>query len=331
MGLANSPMQGSRIRTARGNYITAQPIGVKDGIDHAYTGAVRRVDATAINTQLEQGNLVLIPCLGYSPTGETFNLVAEQVASAVAASLPADKLIVFGPDDGLVNASGERVTELLPRAAHRLVRQHQADHKGDWTTLSMHLDTLAQAVDAGVSRGHLLSYQADGALLSELFSRDGSGIMLIRESYEQIRSATIDDAASILALIEPLEQEGALVRRSRELLEAEIHCFSVIERDGAIIACAALYPFADLCQGELACLAVAIDYRGGNRGTMLLQHLEQQGTQMGLVSLFVLTTRTAHWFIEHGFTSVGLTDLPADRQSLYNFQRNSKVFRKSLR
>jgi amino-acid N-acetyltransferase len=331
MGLANSPMQGSRIRTVRGNYITARPIGVKNGIDYAYTGTVRRVDEVAIKAHLVQGNLVLMSCLGYSPTGETFNLAAGQVAGAVAAALQADKLIFFGPDDGLVNACGERVTELLTGAAHKLVRQYQEQSHGEKANLHMHLDVLAHAVDAGVSRGHLISYQINGALLSELFSRDGFGTMLIRESYEQIRCATIDDAASILVLIEPLEQNGVLVRRSRELLESEIHHFSVIQRDGAIIACAALYPFANEHQGELACLAVAADYRGSHCGERLLKHIEQQCQQLGLTSLFVLTTQTAHWFIEHGFINLPVADLPVERQSLYNLQRNSKVFFKPLR
>jgi amino-acid N-acetyltransferase len=279
-------MQGSRIRTSRGNFITARPIGIKHGVDYSYTGEVRRVDAEAIGKQLSDGNLVLISCLGYSPTGETFNLSAAQVAGRVAASLQADKLIVFGADKGITNSRGEQVIELLTRAGHRLVHQHQSS--GDsWSDLSMHVDVLAKACDAGVARGHLLSYQEDGALLSELFSRDGSGTMIIKESYEQVRNACIDDVGGILELIRPLEDDGVLVRRSRELLESEIHYFSVIERDGAIIGCAALYPFDDARQGELACMAIDTNYRGGDRGYVLLRHIEKQSGHMGLRTLFV--------------------------------------------
>lgn len=329
MGLANSPMQGSRIRTVRGNFITARPIGVKNGVDYAHTGEVRRVDSKAIKQQLDLGNLVLVSCLGYSPTGEIFNLAAEQVAGEVATSLQADKLIVFGAENGITNSRGERVTELLTKAANRLVSQHhnQAD---DWTDLSVHLDVLSRACNNGVKRGHLLSYQINGALLSELFSRDGSGTMLIQESYEQIRTATIDDVGGILELIRPMEAEGVLVRRSRELLEAEIHYFSVIELDGAIIGCAALYPYAEDGHAELACVAINPNYRGGDRGTRLLQHIEQQAKHLGLNKLFVLTTATAHWFLENGFEPMDLEQLPAAKQELYNYQRNSKVFNKNL-
>lgn len=330
MGLANSPMQGSRIRTVRGNFITARPIGIKNGVDYAHTGEVRRVDAKAIEAQLNLGNLVLLSCLGYSPTGEVFNLAAEQIAGKVAASLKADKLIVFGADNGITNSKGERVTELLAKAANRLVQQHQSQ-ANTWSDLSVHLEVLSKACEAGVKRGHLLSYQINGALLSELFSRDGSGTMLIKESYEQTRTATIDDVGGILELIRPLEQDGVLVRRSRELLEAEIHYFSVIEMDGAIIGCAALYPFAEDRQAELACVAINPSYRGGDRGLLLLQHIEQQAQRLGLDELFVLTTATAHWFLESGFAPASLDQLPESRQQLYNYQRNSKVFSKALR
>ena len=176
----------------------------------------------------------------------------------------------------------------------------------------------------------MLSYQEDGALLTELFSRDGSGTMVIKESYEQVRNACIDDVGGILELIRPLEDDGILVRRSRELLESEIHYFSVIERDGAIIGCAALYPFDDARQGELACMAIDTNYRGGDRGQVLLRHIEKQSSHMGLQTLFVLTTASSHWFIENGFVAADLAELPTSRQSLYNFQRSSKVFSKAL-
>ena len=328
MGLANSPMQGSRIRTVRGNFIIAQPIGIHNGIDYAHNGTVRRVDAKAIRAQLELNSLVLISCLGYSPTGEGFNLAAEQVAGQVATSLKADKLIMLGAESGITNSRGERVTELLTKAAQRLVQQHQTQQA---TELSVYLEVLSQACEAGVKRGHLLSYQVNGALLTELFSRDGSGTMLVKESYEKIRTATIDDAGGILELIRPMEQDGLLVRRSRELLEAEIHYFSVIELDGAIIGCAALYPFAEERQAELACVAINSAYRGADRGAALLQHIEEQAERLGLDQIFVLTTAAAHWFVENGFAPSTLKALPAEKQQLYNYQRNSKVFTKALR
>ena len=328
-GLANSPMQGSRIRTVRGNFITAKPMGVKEGIDYAYTGSVRRIDVSGINHQLDAGNLVILSCLGYSPTGEVFNLAAEQIAGKVAQSLRADKLIILGSDNGITNSRGERITELLTKTAQSMVQQHLQQELA-WTDLTTHLQVLSQACENGVARGHLLSYETNGALLSELFSRDGSGTMLIQSSYEQIRCANIDDLGGILELIRPLEQQSILLRRSRELLEAEIHRFTVIELDGAIIGCAALYPFVEDAVAEIACFAIDPNYQGKQRGELLLQHLEKLAKETGLQRIFVLTTVTAHWFIENGFVAATLQDLPTGKQALYNYQRQSKAYIKSL-
>jgi amino-acid N-acetyltransferase len=145
-----------------------------------------------------------------------------------------------------------------------------------------------------------------------------------------VREATIEDVGGLLELISPLEEQGILVRRSREVLEREIEQFSVVEREGMIIACAALYPIADSEAGELACLAVNPEYRHGGRGDELLERIESRARQMGLSTLFVLTTRTAHWFRERGFAPSGVERLPAARASLYNYQRNSKIFEKPL-
>ncbi len=328
-GLANSPMQGSRIRTIRGNFITAKPVGIRNGIDYAYTGTVRRVDVVGINHQLDAGNLVILSCLGYSPTGEVFNLAAEQIAGKVAQSLQADKLIIMGKDNGITNRQGERITELLTKTAIRMVQQHQQQHRS-WTNITTHLQVLSESCENGVVRGHLLSYEVDGALLGELFSRDGSGTMLINASYEQIRSATIDDLGGILELIQPLEQQGTLIRRSRERLEAEINYFTVIELDGAIIGCAALYPFNQDACAELACFAIDKTYQGKQRGEQLLRHLEKQARQNGIKTVFVLTTVAAHWFIENGFSAAQLSQLPKDRQALYNYQRQSKAYIKPI-
>ena len=157
-----------------------------------------------------------------------------------------------------------------------------------------------------------------------------TGTMISKESYEQVRPATIEDVGGIIEVIAPLEERGVLVRRSRELLEAEIEQFSVVERDSVIIGCAALYPFSEEAVAELACVAISDEYRGGNRGELLLEHMEDRAKEQGLKQLFVLTTRTAHWFQERGFAEQPLDSLPGQRKTLYNFQRNSKVFFKQL-
>ncbi len=333
MGLSNTPMHGARIRVVSGNSVTARPVGVHDGVDLGFTGEVRRIDSDAISQQLDQGNIVLLSHLGYSPTGEIFNLAVEDVATRTATALNADKLVLFGTDKGVLDSKQALRSELLTRKAERLVHHYLSsleDSDTPHTELSRNLEAAVSACRGGVERCHLISYKEDGALLTELFTRDGSGTMVLQESYEQIRQATIEDVGGLLELIRPMEEQGILVRRSRERLESEIERFTLVERDSAIIGCAALYPFAKEQAGELACVAISPEYRGGERGDLLLDAVEKQAVALGLKQIFVLTTRTAHWFIERGFAEIPVDDLPGEKKSLYNLQRNSKVFSKPL-
>lgn len=333
MGVANSPMHGAQMRVCGGNFVTAKPAGIYEGVDLCNTGEVRRIDQEAIRYQLQNNHIVLLSHLGYSPTGEIFNLAVEDVATQTAIAVKADKLILFGADNGVTDSKDQLRSELLADTAERLVNQYRArltDPSETSSDISRHLAAAAQACKQGVSRGHLISFKEDGALITELFSRNGTGTMVIEESYEQVRPANIEDVGGILELIQPMEEAGVLVRRSRERLEAEIDRFTVIDLDGAIIGCAALYPFPEEQTGELACVAIAADYRGGNRGEKLLEGVEQAARAQKLERLFVLTTRTAHWFLERGFVQMNIQDLPGEKQALYNFQRNSKVFAKQL-
>ena len=324
MDMAASPMQGSRLRLTSGNFVTARPIGVVDGVDYHHTGEVRRIDRKGINRQLDERSIVLLSPLGYSPTGEIFNLACEDVATRAAIDLGADKLLLFGAEPGLLDADGKLIRELRPQQVAPHLQRLGSDYQGEL------LDAAAEACKGGVARSHIVSYAEDGALLTELFTRGGGGTLVSQEQFEVVREATIEDVGGLLDLISPLEEQGILVRRSREVLEREIEQFSVVEREGMIIACAALYPIADSEAGELACLAVNPEYRHGGRGDELLERIESRARQMGLSTLFVLTTRTAHWFRERGFAPSGVERLPAARASLYNYQRNSKIFEKSL-
>ncbi|HCV39981.1 amino-acid N-acetyltransferase [Pseudomonas sp. SAR267] len=324
MDIAASPMQGSRLRVASGNLVTARPIGVLEGVDYHHTGEVRRVDRKGISRLLDERSIVLLSPLGYSPTGEIFNLACEDVATRAAIELGADKLLLFGAEPGLLDENGKLVRELRPQQIAPHLARLGSDYQGEL------LDAAAEACKGGVARSHIVSYAEDGALLTELFTREGGGTLVSQEQFEVVREATIDDVGGLLELISPLEEQGILVRRSREVLEREIEQFSVVEREGMIIACAALYPIAESQAGELACLAVNPEYRHGGRGDELLERIEGRARQMGLNTLFVLTTRTAHWFRERGFAPSGVERLPAARASLYNYQRNSKIFEKSL-
>ena len=325
MGLANSPMAGARIRVASGNFVTARPVGVRGGVDYQHTGEVRRVDAEAIRQQLELRSIVLLPPIGYSPTGEVFNLHADEVATAVASALRAHKLIFLVEDPELSSASGQAMRQLSPAEAEQRLAQGAISED-----MAMHLRGAIAACRSGVARVHLIRRESDGVMLAELFTRDGVGTLITAERYEDMRPAGIDDVGGILELIAPLEAEGVLVRRSRERLETEIDRFTVMERDGTITGCAALYPCPTERVGELACLAVHCDYRRSGRGAALLQEVERQAANLRLERVFVLTTRTAHWFRERGFVAGHLAELPVARQALYNYQRNSKVFLKEL-
>jgi len=322
MGLPNSPMQGARIRVCSGNFVTAKPLGVVDGVDFHHTGKVRRIDRVGIQQQLGENSIVLLSPLGYSPTGEIFNLALEDIAVHCASAISADKLLLFGSGPGITNAGGE------------LLRQCAL---GDIDNLNIEspeqaslLKTASLACSTGVPRCHIISYKEDCALLEELFTHDGSGTLIANDEYERSRTATIDDVGGIIELIEPLEAQGVLLKRSRELLETEITHFRLLERDGRIIACAALYPFPGEACGEVACIVSHPDYRGGQRGQRLLAELEQEARNQGLTKVFVLTTQTTHWFIEQGFEESVQEKLPAQRQSLYNLQRSSKVLFKAL-
>jgi amino-acid N-acetyltransferase len=325
MGLANSPMAGVRIRVGSGNFVTARPLGVIDGVDYQHTGEVRRVDSAGLRHLLDAGSIALLPALGYSPTGEVFNLAAADVAGAVATAIAADKL-VFLSEQKITQSRGQAISSMTPRDVDQMIARRKRLPEDQQRILL----NAAAACRGGVGRVHLLDRRQDGALLTELFTRDGAGTLVTAEPYEQIRHARIDDVGGILELIEPLERTGVLVKRSRERLEQEIERFCVIERDRSIIGCAALYPFERERVGEVACVAVHADYREGGRGDALLDFVESQARTAQLDDIFVLSTRTSHWFRERGFQQVTVSRLPRRRRDLYNWRRNSKVFFKSL-
>ncbi len=330
MGLANSPMYGARIDVVSGNFITAKPYGIRDGVDFQLTGEVRSVDTDAIQRHLDNHNIVLLGPSGYSTTGEVFNLLTEEVATKTAISIQADKLIFLGEQPGLFNQHQDMLREISSQQLDQYIEQYQ-QQQPQWVMLLRAAQTASMK---GINRVHLLSYAHDGALVEELFTRDGCGTMITDAHYEEVRMANIQDVRGLISLLRPLEQQGILVYRSRERLESEIEQFAVIERDGMILACAALYPIPttgdELSSAEIACVAVHPSYRKSNRGSQILHYLEEKARSLGIQQFFILTTRTAHWFLEHGFEQASVDDLPSARQELYNYQRNSLVCKKRI-
>jgi amino-acid N-acetyltransferase len=325
-GLPNTPMSNAQISIVSGNFVVARPLGVIDGVDFELTGMTRKIAADKIAPILQtEDNLVLLSPLGFSPTGEVFNLTMEDVAASAAIALHADKLIYITETSMMSDAAGEEIRELSSHQAEAVLQANFLPPDA-----AFYLRHAIKACNSGVDRAHIVPFEMDGSALLELFTHDGVGTMISHENLESLRQATIEDVGGIIKLIEPLEADGTLVYRGRELIEREIEQFSVIEHDGVIFGCAALYPFPESKMGEMACLTVNPDVQAQGDGERILKHMENRARAAGLTKLFVLTTRTAHWFKKRGFQPATVDDLPKDRQHMYNWQRKSQIFIKSL-
>ncbi|MGZ5180271.1 MAG: amino-acid N-acetyltransferase, partial [Ramlibacter sp.] len=335
MGLPNTPMAGSTIRVISGNFITARPVGILDGVDFRHSGLVRKVDVGGIRRTLDHGAMVLLSPFGFSPTGEAFNLTMEEVATSVAIALQADKLVFLTEIPGIRVRPGEPEsednpidTELPLDTAEKLLAALPNPQQP--TDTAFYLQHCVKACKAGVERSHIIPFATDGALLLEIYVHDGIGTMVIDEKLENLREATAEDIGGILQLIEPFERDGTLVRRERTEIERDIANYSIIEHDGVIFACAALYPYPEARTGEMAALTVSPQSQGQGDGEKILKRVEQRARAMGLESIFVLTTRTMHWFLKRGFVQVEPDWLPEARKRKYNWDRRSMVFVKKL-
>ena len=328
MGLPNTPLHNTKIHVLSGNLVTARPFGVVDGVDHLFTGRARRIHSERIHQMLNERCIVLISPLGYSPSGEAFNLSSEELAADVAIALGADKLIAFDAASAVIDADGKPRSDVSPSELDTLLESGTFE-----PATRLRLRELLRACRAGVPRGHLIGFDDDGALLRELFTAVGCGTQISEDGFQHIRRATAEDVAGIVELIRPLEKAGVLVRRPRDRLEREIDRFFVAELDGNIVGCCALYPFEDAVAGELACLAIHPSYRldTGAHGAALVRKIEAEARRLGLEQLFLLTTQTRDWFKEQGFADVTVNDLPAPRKAMYNYQRNSAVMTKTLK
>ena len=327
MGLPNSPMAQASVKVSSGNFVMAMPKGVIEGIDLEFTGSVRRVDSESIRTNLDNHKIVLLPPVGYSLTGEAFNLSSIEVATQTAISLVADKLIFLMSEPVYKDDKGRFIEVLSEEQAEIFLRDKVVDDGSVYAPLAAGL----RASGKGVARIHFINQDKDGSLMQELFSRDGVGTMLTDLPFDDLRVATINDVGGILELIQPLEDKGILVRRSREKLEMEIDDYTVLTRDGAVIACAALHVYPGEPAAELACMAVHEEYRNMDKGRDLYLKAESDAIAKGVRKLFVLTTQATHWFLEQGFVEAGVDDLPVSKKQLYNYQRNSKVLVKNLK
>jgi amino-acid N-acetyltransferase len=247
------------------------------------------------------------------------------VASSAAIALRAEKLIFISETGLMTDAAGFDIREL---SAHQGEAVLQAGFLP--ADVAFYLQHAIRACNAGVDRAHILPYEMDGSALLELFTHDGVGTMVSHENLESLRQASIEDVGGIIKLIAPLEADGTLVKRPRELIEREVEQFSVIEHDGVIFGCAALYPFPESKMAEMACLTVSLEAQAQGDGERILKHMENRARAAGMTKLFVLTTRTSHWFKKRGFMPATVDDLPKDRAHMYNWQRRSQILIKTL-
>jgi amino-acid N-acetyltransferase len=331
-GLPNTPMANAAVRVVSGNFLTARPVGIVDGVDYMHSGVVRRVDAGAIRRAIDTGALVLLSPFGFSPTGEAFNLMMEEVATATAIALQADKLLFLTEIPGIHEDQNDPDsaidTELALADAKRLLAALPPPNQP--TDLAFYLQHCVKACEGGVERSHILPLAVDGAVLQEVFTHDGIGTMVVDEKLESVHEASADDVGGILQLIEPFERDGTLVRRERTEIERDVANYTVIEHDGVIFGCAALYPYPEARTAEMAALTVSPQVQGQGDGERLLKRIEQRAKSLGLDSIFVLTTRTMHWFIKRGFVQVDPDWLPEARKRKYNWDRRSQVLVKKL-
>ena len=326
--LANSPMAGADIRVSSGNFITAKPFGVRDGVDYMHTGQVRKVDVEGIVRRLDDDEVVLISPIGFSPTGDIFNCTLEDVATSVAIALKAEKLIFLTETLGATDNKQRLLNELTALQAQEAL--NSVRYGGQTEDIRLFLPCAIRAVREGVKRAHLISRHIDGALLMELFTHHGIGTMVVLEAPDRLRDAKLEDIDGIMGIIDPLVAAGILVKRERDLIESEIDRFVVLEHENEIIGCAALYPFPNDKAVELACLAVNPFYRDGGRGERILNFAEKRAKEKGFKTLFVLSTQTTQWFLERGFVETDVSKLPQEKQALYNYSRRSKIYSKPV-
>ena len=328
-----------------GNFYSAQPFGVIDGVDYMYTGFPRRVEVEKIRQCHISNDIVLMTSLGASPSGEVFNVNSEFLAATVAGAMSASKVVFFTVHGTAFRdkTKNKIIQNLRSTDAMNFLRHHKVRiHSKGFATIDdeeiTHSEATAEtlikvgwalkALQKGVKRAHIIA-PTNGALLQELYTRDGSGTLISRDLYEGIRPANVNDINGIYELIEPLVNRGTLVPRSKTTLEKDINTYYVYTRDSLVVACAQLKRFEDGF-AEIGCMVVSKKYRSQGRGDAMLGYLERLSVQCGCSNVFVLSTQTMEWFIERGFKPASVDSLPPSRKAVYNHERKSKIYMKKI-
>jgi len=316
-----------------GNWVKARAVGVRDGVDYQHTGLVQGLRTDTLRELLEREFIPILPNIGWSNSGKPYNISSTQLAMEVAAQLGAAKLF-FLCDEKPVSAEG---LELPPEVEVRedgllsrlsLSQVQELLEKNPESLRQPQRDYFRRSLDAcrrGVHRAHIVDGNLEGALLREVFSRDGLGTMIYVSEHENIRRARSEDVADMLRIMEPYVAKGILVPRSVAFVQERIEDYVVYDVDGFVQGCAALHPWSGN-SAEIAAVAVAEGTRRSGVGRRLVQFLMGRARQNAIANLFLLTTQTSDWFAELGFVRGTVSDLPTEKREGYNEKRGSQVF-----
>ena len=321
------------MRLSSGNFLTAMPVGIIDGIDMESTGKIRGVDVEAIKNKLNHHEIVIVSPIGYSPLGKIFNLSYEQTAAYVAAAVNADKLIYYVDANGILNERGELIPELTSEKAHKLI-SHIEEKPSPESAQNLSYDDFnilkssVFAIKNKIKKVHLINRHIDGSLIEELFTEKGSGTILTEFALENFRKSTEGDLKDIYRILFPLEKRKILIERDLTQIKGMINQFYVLEHDKKFVGCVSLNSFKESL--ELASFSIEPKYQRLGFGKKLLKFCELEAKKLKYDEIFILTTQSEHWFAENGFKEKSKELMPTFKKKNYQSERNSKYLTKKL-
>jgi len=320
-----------------GNFIRARGIGVVDGVDFQHSGRVEKILKEPLQQILDQGMIPIFPCIGWNAAGKPYNLASNDIALAVAEALQAEKLFFVTDSDGfmesrfalppgLVKNSDGCVARLSLEEAQEVLNLNEGNPDPDLRYLALALTACRK----GTERAHIVDGRMEGAILREIFSNLGVGTMIYGNDYESIRPMKTDDIGDVLRLMQPLMEEGVLIKRTEDDLIARQADFVVYSIDDVVHACGSLHDYGE-GQGEIAAIATNPVYSHLSMGRKILSYLVEKAARTGMTRVFALTTRTVDWFEQMGFAEASLESLPARKRDTYNHVRKSRIFALELK
>ena len=152
-------------------------VGVPEIIDIGHVGEVDHVNRRLLDTLMETGFVPVIAPVGVGPDGESYNINADYVASAVAARLGAEKLVLLTNTAGILDEQGRTLTGLSRSDAKQLIDQGTVIG-GMLPKVQCALD----AVESGVGTAHIIDGRVAHALLLEVLTDGGVGTLIRAKS-----------------------------------------------------------------------------------------------------------------------------------------------------